>query len=107
MPTVNASSYYKLSFRILQSPVLHVVCLLKQIIWRRLCPVKLQQLTGKKKIKKREPLGVSAGKMANSQLFSILTAPSEPLQMHRAAFPVTHKEKVPSHVSLLDTSDMV
>lgn len=69
--------------------------------------MKLHRLTGNKQTTNKEPLEVSAGKMAISQWFSILTAPSEPLQMHRAAFLVTHEEKVPSHVSLLDTSDMV
>lgn len=39
--------HYKLVFRILQSPILHVVWILKEIIWRGLCPMKLQQLTGK------------------------------------------------------------
>lgn len=57
----------------------YVVWILKEIIWRELCPMKLQQLAGKK-----TTLGVSAGKMAISQLFFILSGPSEPLQMDRA-----------------------
>lgn len=49
MPTVNAWRHHKLSTGILQSPVLHVVWILKEITWRGLCSVKLQQLTEKKK----------------------------------------------------------
>lgn len=39
--------HHKLSTGILQSPVLHVVWILKEITWRGLWPVKLQQLTEK------------------------------------------------------------